>query len=191
MATLKVKKLQEDALIPEVPKQGNIGVDLIANEIVTIPAFNHINSYGEPKTLLELKKLAKDGIKVAPNRKVVKTNVAMEFVVPEDGYKYYFRIAPRSGNSTLGIDIGAGVVDAIYRGNVGVVVINNSQYPIIINQGDRIAQGILERAYPIENIEEVSDLSETIRGEKGFGSSDSPKVTIHYPSVATKQIQPK
>ena len=187
MATLKVKKLQDDAQIPVVPQLGDIGIDLIANEVVEIPALNRVSSHTEPKTLAELKELAKDGLKVAPNRKLVKTDIAVEFVVPDDEYKYYFRIAPRSGNSMLGIDIGAGV-DAIYRGNIGIVVINNSQHPIKIMPGDRIAQGILERAYPITDVIEVSDLSETKRGSKGFGSSDSPKVIIHYPSVATKRF---
>lgn len=55
-----------------------------------------------------------------------------------------------------------------YRGNIGVVLINYSEDPFIINPGDRIAQIVLAR-YSIINWKEVDELDSTERGEGGFG----------------------
>ena len=84
--------------------------------------------------------------------------------------RMYARIAPRSGLSVKGLDIGAGVVDSDYRGPIKALLINNSNTPFQINVGDRMAQLILER---IENPEciLVDELPETERASKGFGST--------------------
>lgn len=59
---------------------------------------------------------------------------------------YYGRVAPRSGLAVKhGIDVGAGVIDADYRGNVGVILFNFGANDFVVNKGDRIAQLILER----------------------------------------------
>ena len=68
------------------------------------------------------------------------------------------------------IDCGAGVVDADYRGNVGVVLFNFGPSDFEINVGDRIAQLILERISMVPAVQ-VEELTETIRGEGGFGST--------------------
>ena len=83
----------------------------------------------------------------------------------------YGRIAPRSGLAHKNfIDIGAGVIDRDYRGNVGVILFNFGKEVFHVKKGDRIAQLICERiAYP--RIEECTSLSETVRGEGGFGST--------------------
>jgi len=83
----------------------------------------------------------------------------------------YGRIAPRSGlAANHHIDIGAGVVDQDYRGNVGVVMFNHSQTAFKVSQGDRIAQLICEKIfYP--DLEEVDNLEATERGDGGFGST--------------------
>ena len=62
----------------------------------------------------------------------------------------YGRVAPRSGLAVKNfIDVGAGVIDRDYRGNVGVVLFNHGPEPFKVNKGDRIAQLICERiAYP-------------------------------------------
>ena len=57
----------------------------------------------------------------------------------------YARLAPRSGLSLSGIDIGAGVVDRDYHGEVKVLVVNNSHSPLKISKGSRICQVILEQ----------------------------------------------
>lgn len=101
------------------------------------------------------------------DRMVVKTGIALG--IP---YGYYGRIAPRSGLAVKrGIDVLAGVVDAGYRNEIGVVLINHHldhQFPI--NQGDRIAQIIFERVDDFR-LYEVTELNSGERGMDGFGSS--------------------
>jgi len=91
---------------------------------------------------------------------------------------YYGRIAPRSGLAIrYGIDVLAGVIDSDYRGEVGVMLVNHGNQDFIINDKDRIAQLIIEKIYEGE-LGVVNSLSETQRGEGGFGSSGintSPK----------------
>ena len=84
---------------------------------------------------------------------------------------HYGRIAPRSGLSwKKHIDVGAGVIDPDYTGNVGVVLFNHGSDTLEITQGDRIAQLLLERV-STPPVEEVIDTSETKRGASGFGST--------------------
>ena len=102
----------------------------------------------------------------ANSRGVVKTGIAIE--IPEG---LYARIAPRSGLSVKkSIDVGAGVVDRDYRGEIGVVLINHNSKDFEVNVGDRIAQMILEQIKTPE-VEEQANSDQTERGEKGFGST--------------------
>ena len=99
-------------------------------------------------------------------RTVVSTGLSFEF---PGGV--YGRIAPRSGLAVKhGIQVGAGVVDSDYRGEVKVVLFNHDVNPYIIKPGYRIAQLILERCENPE-VEEIVDTAMTQRGEGGFGST--------------------
>jgi dUTP pyrophosphatase len=70
------------------------------------------------------------------------------------------------------IDIGAGVVDSDYRGEIFVCFINNSlDKPYTIQKGDRIAQMILTRFEQFKEVILVEDHAETARGAGGFGST--------------------
>ncbi|XP_004396582.1 PREDICTED: deoxyuridine 5'-triphosphate nucleotidohydrolase, mitochondrial isoform X2 [Odobenus rosmarus divergens] len=83
----------------------------------------------------------------------------------------YGRVAPRSGLAAKHfIDVGAGVIDEDYRGNVGVVLFNFGKEKFQVKKGDRIAQLICERIFYPE-IEEVQVLDDTERGSGGFGST--------------------
>lgn len=83
----------------------------------------------------------------------------------------YARIAPRSGLAVKKfIDVGAGVVDADYRGPVGVVLFNFGEEDFAVKPGDRVAQLVLERIC-MAPVAEVAELSETQRGAGGFGST--------------------
>ena len=87
----------------------------------------------------------------------------------------YGRIAPRSGLAAKhGVDVGAGVIDADYRGEVKILLINHSDVKFDIKKGDRIAQLVLERI-SLAELNEVSELEETQRGQKGFGSTGVSK----------------
>ena len=102
----------------------------------------------------------------AGGRALVPTNIAVSL---PDGC--YGRVAPRSGLALKhGIDVGAGVVDADYRGDLGVVLFNFGEADFVCKRGDRIAQLILERvAHPKVSV--VLDLDDTARNEGGFGST--------------------
>lgn len=83
----------------------------------------------------------------------------------------YGRIAARSGLAVKHfLDVGAGVIDRDYRGNVGVVMINLSDVEYRVRKGDRIAQLICEKI-ETPTVEEIFDLSETERGTGGMGST--------------------
>ena len=102
----------------------------------------------------------------AGDRTVVKLDIAIR--VPPGTYG---RIAPRSGLAVKhGIDVGAGVIDADYNGNVGVLLFNHSDTDFNIAAGDRIAQLLLERIVT-PDVTMVDFLPATKRGEGGFGST--------------------
>lgn len=106
---------------------------------------------------------------IYPSEKVIiKTGIAL--AIPRG---YYGRIAPRSGLAVKnGINVLAGVVDAGYRNEIGVVLINHhidNQFPIA--KGDRIAQIIFERVDPFEIEEVLEFFDNTHRGMGGFGST--------------------
>ena len=109
---------------------------------------------------------AVDIVVPAKGKAIVKTDLAI--AIPENTYA---RIAPRSGLAVKHfIDVGAGVVDYDYRGNVGVVLFNHSDTDFTVQQSDRIAQLILEKISMVP-VEEVSELPSTERGAGGFGST--------------------
>ena len=83
----------------------------------------------------------------------------------------YGRIAPRSGLAHKNfIDVGAGVIDSDYRGNVGVILFNFGEQDFEVKKGDRIAQLICEKIEYPDLIEE-EELAESERGDGGFGST--------------------
>lgn len=81
------------------------------------------------------------------------------------------RVAPRSGLAYKhGIDTMAGVIDADYRGPVGVILANLSETDFPVKIGDRIAQLIVERVV-MPDVVVVDQLEDTVRGAGGFGST--------------------
>ncbi|KAK4379044.1 hypothetical protein RND71_000906 [Anisodus tanguticus] len=90
----------------------------------------------------------------------------LSIAVPEGIYS-----SPRSGLTWKHcIDVGAGVVDADYRGPVGVILFNHSDVDFEVKIGDRIAQLIIEKII-VPEVEEVDDLDSTVGGSGGFGST--------------------
>lgn len=81
------------------------------------------------------------------------------------------RIAPRSGLASKHfIDTGAGVIDADYRGPVKVLLFNHGDADFAVDEGDRIAQLVLERV-ATPDVVEAAELDESARGAGGFGST--------------------
>ena len=105
---------------------------------------------------------------VVPARGKALIGTGLAFGIPTGNYG---RIAPRSGLAAKNsIDIGAGVIDSDYRGEVKVLLFNFSDTDFKVAEGDRIAQMIIEK-YTITALEEVKELDDTVRGEGGFGST--------------------
>jgi dUTP pyrophosphatase len=140
--TIKIINTSQHSL-PNYETIASAGMDLRANLV-------------EPITLKSLE------------RTIVKTGLFIELPI---GYEAQVR--PRSGLAAKnGITVlnSPGTVDADYRGEIGVILVNLSNEDFIIENGERIAQLIIakhERAQWME----VQELSETSRGEGGFGST--------------------
>lgn len=109
------------------------------------------------------------GVHVIPprGRYLIKTDIVLQ--IP---HGYYGRIAPRSGLALkYGLDVGAGVIDSDYRGNIGVILFNHTDDAYVVHKHDKIAQIIIIPIVTPELIE-VEHTSLTVRGENGYGSSD-------------------
>lgn len=138
---LKFKKLDENVNIPCYQTEGAAGMDLCA-------------FLKEPVTLKSLE------------RKLIPTGLKMELP-----HGYEAQIRPRSGMSIKhGITLVncIGTIDEDYRGELCVPVINLSNEEFTINNGDRIAQMVIS-AVTKADIQVVTELTETVRGEGGFG----------------------
>ncbi|XP_061526864.1 deoxyuridine 5'-triphosphate nucleotidohydrolase, mitochondrial isoform X2 [Phycodurus eques] len=100
------------------------------------------------------------------DKAIVKTDI--QIAVP---HGCYGRVAPRSGLTVKHfIDVGAGVIDEDYRGNVCIVLFNFSKQTFEVKKGDRVAQLVCERiTYP--ELVEQETLDDTERGAGGFGST--------------------
>ncbi|MBN9283296.1 MULTISPECIES: dUTP diphosphatase [Flavobacterium] len=101
-------------------------------------------------------------------RALVKTGLFIELPI---GFEAQVR--PRSGLAfKKGVTVlnSPGTVDADYRGEIGVILVNLSNEPFVVENGERIAQLVIARHERAE-WQEVVELSETARGEGGFGST--------------------
>jgi dUTP pyrophosphatase len=139
--TIKFKKLVPTAIIPKYQTKGAAGFDFCSVEKFTILA-------GATHT--------------------VPTGLSVE--MPSD---YELQVRPRSGLAAkheITVLNTPGTIDSDYRGEIKILLKNHGNGNVTFNEGDRVAQGIIARVErPI--ILEVTDLSETERGEGGFGST--------------------
>jgi len=129
-----------------------------------IPAYETAYSAG-----VDLRAFVENPLILRPlERVVINTGLFIEIPV---GYEAQVR--PRSGLAAkFGITVlnSPGTIDADYRGEIGVILINLSDKEFIINNGDRIAQMVISKHEQAELIE-VEELNETQRGSGGFGHS--------------------
>lgn len=139
------KKLNINAKIPEYGSKFAAGIDMFSSneEIINI----------EPG-----------------QRKMIPTGLSMSY----DNPNYYMRIAPRSGLTVKNsIDVGAGVIDFDYRGEIMIVLINNGSEDFIVQKNMKVAQMVPTYSISPMNVKinEVEEQSETTRGAGGFGST--------------------
>lgn len=140
---IEIVRLRTEAILPEYQTHGAAGMDVCAclDEAVTLQP-------GE--------------------RRMIPSGFAI--AVPEG---YEAQIRARSGLSIkygLTLINGIGTIDADYRGEVGVLLVNLGQVAVEITSGMRIAQMVIAK-YERVLLEEVVSLEETLRGSGGFGST--------------------
>ena len=141
---LKIKKIKDNARIPKRATNGSAGMDLYAciNESITL----------NPGQLA-----------------LVPTGIAIE--LPDNGCAAF--LYARSGLATkkgLAPANKVGVVDCDYRGEIMVALHNHSTIPQTVSKDERIAQMVIA-PYILAEFEEADTLSETLRGNGGFGST--------------------
>lgn len=138
-------------------------LNIVNNSNNPLPAYETVNSAG-----MDLRAYLPDGpvILEPMQRGLIPTGLYME--IPEG---YEGQVRPRSGlaiKSGITVLNSPGTIDADYRGQVCVILINLSDKAFVINSGDRIAQLIIAKCEQLEPVQ-VETLSETERGEGGFG----------------------
>jgi dUTP pyrophosphatase len=119
---------------------------------------------------------ANEAVELAPMQRFA-VGTGIRVAIPEG---YEGQVRPRSGlalRQGLSIPNAPGTIDADYRGEVKVILVNLGDEPILIRKGDRIAQMVI---CPVVRAElQISDtLPETVRGDGGFGSTGVTDATL-------------
>lgn len=156
---IKVKRIHEDAVIPHYAHDTDSGFDLYTCEDLQLEAF----SKGIAKTGLIFEMPYGWGIQCRNKSGMTVNNVPCRVITFESG-------SIEEVESREDATIYIGTIDQNYRGEIGIMVKNENPYSIIIPKHTKLAQGVLEKVYQCE-FEEVGEVSETDRGEGGFGST--------------------
>ncbi|RZJ61886.1 MAG: dUTP diphosphatase [Flavobacterium sp.] len=139
-------------------------IKIINKSTHALPNYETIASAG-----MDLRAFLEAPVTLNPlERAIIKTGLFMELPV---GYEAQVR--PRSGLAAKkGVTVlnSPGTIDADYRGEIGVILVNLSNEPFIVENGERIAQMIIAKHERAE-WEATEALTETSRGEGGFGST--------------------
>ncbi|NQY28332.1 MAG: dUTP diphosphatase [Flavobacteriaceae bacterium] len=139
-------------------------INIINKSAHALPHYETIASAG-----MDLRANITESITLKPlERTIVKTGLFIELPI---GYEAQVR--PRSGLAAKkGVTVlnAPGTIDADYRGEIGVILVNLSNENFTIENGERVAQLIIAKHERAEWIQ-VQELSETVRGESGFGST--------------------
>lgn len=127
-----------------------------------LPAYETPSSAG-----MDVRAFTSEPIVIKPGQRVL-VPTGLRVQLPQG---YEMQIRPRSGLALRhGITLAnsPGTVDADYRGEIGIIVINLSDAPFVVNDGDRICQMVVTRYSHVE-WEQVETIDETVRGDGGFG----------------------
>ena len=139
--SLKVKKIHEDAILPSYAHFNDAGLDLFSVEEVLIK----------------------------PNETaLIKTGIKIELPTQTEA-----QIRPRSGLALKhGITVlnTPGTIDEGYRGEIGIILINHGKNDFLVEKKMKIAQMVIKPIWKVE-VNEVEELSDSLRGEGGFGST--------------------
>lgn len=138
---VKIKKLNKEAIIPNYAHKGDAGMDLYSID-------EYILNPGETK--------------------LIKTGISLE--LPKNSEA---QVRPRSGMAlkhSVTVLNTPGTIDEGYRGEVGIILINHGKETFVVEKHMKVAQMVIKPVYQA-TIEETFELSETERGEGGFGST--------------------
>ena len=143
MIEILIKRLSKNITLPRYETSGSSGLDLSAN--------------------------IKNSIKIEPGKtSVIPTGICVS--IPEN---FEIQIRPRSGlavNNQISVLNTPGTIDADYRGEIKVILINLSDKTFTVEKGTRIAQMVVCPVIKAK-LKEVKDLDNTTRGSDGFGST--------------------
>ena len=145
---LKIQKCREDVILPEVTNQ-NAGIDL--------------------------RVLTEDGqsVTIQPHE-AFKFRTGIKMDIPEG---YYIEVLPRSSTGVkknLRLLNTAGILDEGWKGETLLFVENTGEFPVTVENNERLFQMILHKVYPVI-IQEVDKVGTSERGEGGFGSTNYDK----------------
>lgn len=138
-----VLKIVSEGVLPSYGSEGSAGFDLHCNNEETV---------------------------IAKPKEIVKIPTGLKMQIPEG---YFGAVYPRS---SAGIKLrvklanSTGIIDSDYRGEIILFLINEGEADLEINKGDRLVQMIIQPYLKVQ-IEEVEELSDTERGQGGFGST--------------------
>ena len=138
---VKIKRVHADAKLPLQANPGDAGMDLYSIETVEIPP-------GESR--------------------LIQTGLQIELPKGTEA-----QIRPRSGlalKHSVTVLNSPGTIDEGYRGEIGVIMINHGKEMFIVEKSMRIAQMVIQMV-PFIQLTEVNELSQSVRGESGFGAS--------------------
>jgi dUTP pyrophosphatase len=150
--------------LPKYAKPGDAGMDLMADLTGIKEEYMSFSIYDEEAKVITI---------FPGGRALIPTNI--HIAVPEG---YELQIRPRSGSALkYGITVlnTPGTIDSGYRNSIGVILINLGEEDFNVNQGDRIAQAVLEAFVSVE-WELVEELSDSDRGMGGFGHTGTKEV---------------
>ena len=150
---IKIKKLNERAVIPAYAKEGDAGFDLVTVEEVVIPAYGTVAI----KTGLAVELPMGYELQVRP-----RSGISLK------GLKTYLPCSDCNGIAYPRVQLGT--VDSGFRGEIGIITHNPHNESIVIPAGTRLAQAVIN-AVETAIIEEVEELTESARGTAGFGST--------------------
>ena len=147
--TVKFKKLTPNAIVPTYGTEFSAGADLysgMTEPVIVVVKYFNINK----------------------NLEFIKTGIAME--IPEGLVGLVYARSGMACKKGLAPANKVGVIDSDYRGELMVALHNHSQSPVTVEPGDRIAQLVLTPYITAEFVE-AEELSDTVRGDGGFGST--------------------
>lgn len=156
---LKVKRIDKRAIIPARMTEGSAGLDIYAIQRTTL-------WIGDTKE--------------------VKTGLVME--IPK-GYHGEIHIRSSLGRRGIRLTNCTGIIDSDYRGEIIILLRNDSNMVWCLEEGDRIAQLILVKdpEFKIEEVSEETELTKTRRGRGGFGSTNKKQAKDPEDTIVNKE----